>query len=338
MLRALASAIALACAMPAAAQSLPYDELFVFGDSLVDSGNAQIGSLLMGLPDPAPTTAGYFQGRFSNGPNFADDLSGLLGNGLATASLAGGTNFAFGGAQAREQVGDRSPSFAEQLGMFAMSGRSIDANDLVLVTLGGNDIRSVVRDTGTVDFTETLTAMRTGLLALIGAGAESIVITGLPDIGRIPATRLVALQEMDPSIITLATQRSEFLNTAFAALADNLSMLTGADVEFFDLLALQRAVEADPAAFGLLADLNTTSFCQAGGPSAVLGGCEGYLYFDPVHPTRQVHAVIAGAIAEQIAAAPVPEPAAWLFLIGGFGAVGGALRVRRAGTGAPAAA
>lgn len=331
MLRTLVTAIALACAAPATAQSLPYDDLFVFGDSLVDSGNAQIGSLLLGLPDPAPATEGFFQGRFSNGYNFADNLSLLLGNGPATPSLAGGINFSFGGAQAREQVGDQSPSFLEQLTLFAGSGQSIDPDDLVLVTLGGNDIRSVVRDTGEVDFTATLTAMQTGLLALIGAGAESIVVTGLPDIGRIPATRLVAMQEMDPSIITLATQRSEFLNAAFAALAADLSTLTGADVQFFDLLALQRALEANPAAFGLPADLDTTSYCQAGGPPAVLGGCEGYLYFDPVHPTRQVHAVIAGALAEQIAV-PVPEPAAWLFLIGGFGVVGGALRIRRAAT------
>lgn len=330
MLRALNLAIALLLAAPASAQ--PYEDLFVFGDSLVDSGNAQIGSLLLGLPDPAPAAAGYFEGRFSNGYNFADDLSFLLGNGPARPSLDGGINFAFGGAQAREQVGDQSPSFFEQLALFGTSGQSIDPDDLVLVTLGGNDIRSVVRDTGAVDFAPTLAAMQNGLLALIGAGAESIVVTGLPDIGRLPATRLVALEEMNPAIIALATQRSEFLNAAFATLATNLSLLTGANVEFFDLLAFQRALEADPAAFGLPDDLDTTSFCRAGGPAAVLGGCEGYLYFDPVHPTAQIHEVIALAIADQLAVTPVPEPAAWLVMIGGFGLTGGVLRRRRADT------
>lgn len=328
VLRILATALALASAAPASAQFLPYDELFVFGDSLVDTGNAQIGAAMLGLDDPAPAALGYFAGRFSNGPNFADDLSGLLGDGLSEPYLAmtGGTIFAFGGAQAREQAGDLSPSFIEQLGLFAGSGQTIGGDDLVLVTLGGNDIRSVVRDTGPVDFTDTLEAMRDGLLALIGAGARTIVVTGLPDIGRLPATRLVALNEMDPAIIPVATARSEYLNEQFALLAGTLNAVTNADVRFFDLLAFQRDLEANPAAFGLPADLDTTSFCQAGGPPAVLGGCEGYLYFDPVHPTAQVHEVIAAAIADRVAVTPVPEPATWAFLIAGAALTGGALR------------
>src|SRR5262249_27485224 len=60
--------------------SLPaFTGVFVFGGSLVDPGNdlkvAQfIGSLpFAGVPDGAPTVdKGYFQGRFSDGYNFAD--------------------------------------------------------------------------------------------------------------------------------------------------------------------------------------------------------------------------------------------------------------------------
>ena len=56
-----------------------YSGVFVFGDSLVDAGNALklaqwYGGLpFTDLPDGAPTASlGYFQGRFSNGYNFAD--------------------------------------------------------------------------------------------------------------------------------------------------------------------------------------------------------------------------------------------------------------------------
>jgi len=61
---------------------MPYSGVFVFGDSLVDSGNAlklaewYDGLPLQDLPEGAPTAAdGYFQGRFSNGYTFADLIS-----------------------------------------------------------------------------------------------------------------------------------------------------------------------------------------------------------------------------------------------------------------------
>ena len=61
---------ALACALcaPAYAQAR-YSKLFVFGDSLTDSGNAFF--LTAGAIPAAP----YVEGRFSNGNNFADDLN-----------------------------------------------------------------------------------------------------------------------------------------------------------------------------------------------------------------------------------------------------------------------
>ena len=61
---------------------MAYSGVFVFGDSLVDAGNALklanfYGSLpFTDLPEGAPyASLGYFQGRFSNGYTFADYLS-----------------------------------------------------------------------------------------------------------------------------------------------------------------------------------------------------------------------------------------------------------------------
>jgi len=79
----LAAMLSLGLGSPASA----YSELLVFGDSLVDSGNARIGAIAMGLPDPAPPELGYFQGRFSNGYNFADYLSLGYWGAPATAYL-----------------------------------------------------------------------------------------------------------------------------------------------------------------------------------------------------------------------------------------------------------
>jgi phospholipase/lecithinase/hemolysin len=69
-----------------------YTALFAFGDSLSDAGNAFIAS--GGVTPPLP----YVGGHFSNGPTWVEDLSVGLGLGTLTPSLAGGTDFAIGGA------------------------------------------------------------------------------------------------------------------------------------------------------------------------------------------------------------------------------------------------
>src|SRR5690242_7531767 len=70
----------------------PFTGIVAFGDSLSDAGNVFIatnGQL------PAPP---YFNGHFSNGPTWVEDLSQALGLGTLRPSLAGGTDFAYGSA------------------------------------------------------------------------------------------------------------------------------------------------------------------------------------------------------------------------------------------------
>ena len=77
-----AIAVSLLTGMPAAAG--PFSSLIVFGDSLIDSGNVQAVAAQLGEEDPTPAALGYFEGRFSNGPTYADLLSQeLTGSGLS---------------------------------------------------------------------------------------------------------------------------------------------------------------------------------------------------------------------------------------------------------------
>ena len=174
------------------ASATTFSSLIVFGDSLVDSGNAQIGSILNNLPDPAPAAAGYASGRFSNGANFADYLNVGINGSLATAYLQGGANFAVGGALAAYKPGGIIPSFVEQLAIFGSLNQPISSTALVLVTFGGNDVRATIGVNGTPDFSASVSALQTGLAALISAGARNIVVTGVPDIGDLPGTRAAA--------------------------------------------------------------------------------------------------------------------------------------------------
>lgn len=320
----------LVMAAPAAAQS--YSDLYVFGDSLVDSGNARAGRLGSGGVDPAPPSQGYFEGRFSNGYNFADYLSIAITDGPATASSFGGDNFSVGGAQAAEVPGDASPSFAEQIGFFAASGKVFAADSLVLVTLGGNDVRGELAKLGTIPgYTPTLTpaldAFTTGLSSLLALGARNIVVTGLPDIGQIPAVTLLG----SPQLAAAGTQLSFGLNRAFAQTVSSLATETDLNLQFFDLFAYQATIYADPTSFDLPVALDTRNACLRVPGAAP--ACDGYVYFDTVHPTTQVHRAIADGLSRQLGIAAVPEPSMWAMMLIGFGTIGWSMRRRHSATG-----
>ncbi|MEO6032485.1 MAG: hypothetical protein ABIP61_11385, partial [Burkholderiaceae bacterium] len=79
-----AGALALATFVSMPAQAGPYSGLFVFGDSLSDSGN----NFLAGLYDPTQTITGNSyvpsntyapNGTYSNGPVWADYFASILG-------------------------------------------------------------------------------------------------------------------------------------------------------------------------------------------------------------------------------------------------------------------
>lgn len=343
---AMAAAPMLLMAVPAAAQQ-KYSNLFVFGDSLVDAGNAQQARRLVGGPDPAPAAAGYFQGRFSNDANFADYLSISVTGNRTRASLLGGTNFSVGGAQAREVTGDASPSFAEQIGAFAASGRTFDANSLVLLTFGGNDVRSELTRYGgflaagrpqdfVPDFTATLDALAAGLDTLYASGARNFIVTGLPNIGQIPNVT----QRGIPPLIAKGEELSRRLNADYTTplddtdderdIADVVSTFAkdkSTNAQFFDLFDYQRRLNAAPQDFGLPDDLNKRDVCLTTPGAAP--GCDGFVYFDDVHPTTQLHRAIANGLTMQLGIAAVPEPGSWLLMMAGFALVASTIRRRR---------
>ncbi len=322
---AIAAAVALGGNTAQAASLSDYSSVLVFGDSLVDSGNARLASLAMGLADPAPPAAGYFQGRFTNGYNFADYIAQGVTGQPATAFLAGGANFAVGGATAAFSPTETRPSFLSQLGIFGGTMQPIASDALVIVTFGGNDVRAQIGNPGMVDFSATVAAFTSGLGQLVGAGARYIVVTGLPDIGRLPGA--LAAGFIDPTIPLLASQRSRFLNHEFATISAGVEQASGADITFFNLIGFQKNAVASPAVYGLADPLNTTVPCQAV-PGAVAAGCGGFLYFDAIHPTTQAHAAIATGIERQLLTGTVPEPSVWAMMIAGFGAIGTMVRRR----------
>lgn len=112
-----------------------FDQMFVFGDSLSDIGT--LFSLTGGLVPPTPP---YFNGRFSNGPVWVENLAPRLG-----LAFNPSTDFAIGGATSGNQnvgslPGASLPGLQQQVDNFVAANQAgADPNALYLVWAGAND-------------------------------------------------------------------------------------------------------------------------------------------------------------------------------------------------------
>jgi len=307
--RAALTAIALMAAVPLFAAERP-SQLFVFGDSLVDVGNvnAAVGSDVFN-----PRSAGYVPGQFSNGPNYTTLLSrNFFFGSPSRPSLLGGTNFAFGGARAVAN-GDAIPDLNLQLAAFgAAYGGVADPDALYVINMGGNDIFAVgAGDTGGLGAAAYLASVAStiagSVTTLQAAGARRFLVTGIPQ----TTTTGFAAQ----SLLTSAL--------------DGLTLAPDTELTRFSYQSFFIGLASNPAAFGV-APFTETGNCIGKRPVTNLGtDCTGYFSFDGIHPTAQVQGALYRSVLGQLGLAAVPEPSTWALLIGGFGLVGTAQRLRR---------
>jgi phospholipase/lecithinase/hemolysin len=201
---------------------MAYTGVYVFGDSLVDAGNALELALWYGglpltdMPEGAPTSdQGYFRGRFSNGYNFVDLISnkaigtvtepifpyhfedpwfGIPIDPFESDPDGNNLNFAYGGSHIRN--GDEVvPDLDEQTDAFrdAVDGDA-PPGALYIVTMGGNDVRDLA-PTGSdpvpqaeayAELERCADQLLHELGQIVDDGAHNIVITGIADVGLIP--------------------------------------------------------------------------------------------------------------------------------------------------------
>ena len=309
----------------ASTRASAYSALYVFGDSLSDVGNVYLGS--GGTIPGAP----YANGRFSNGPNWVDDLSAKLGLGAARPAFIGGTDFAFGGAVTGPAVPGPSPvpNLSQQVGLFSLvTGGVAPSSALYTVWMGANDIYNALDDLAahTLTLSQALadvkaaaqsTAASVGTLA--SEGAESFLIPLVPDLGVTPDVTDTAV------LVPVATALSAAYNAALVA-AIQATTASDADVfvHYLDTFLLTDEAVNDPAAFGLT---DATHRCYVGpltGGGSVCATPDTYLFWDGQHPTATGHALLA-----EYAAAAIPEPPALAaFLVAWFGLLAIRLRSR----------
>ena len=294
-----ASLAALAMAAPAGAQRV--NRIVAFGDSYADDGNL---FELLGIPRPAV----YPNGRFSDKTNFVDTMAALLNVPV--------DNFAIGGAFTNNGNinGPGIPGFTTEYQSFLAGGGpaafprvsgKFAPQDLLVLSIGGNDARAYERSLGlnpTAAQLSTLIAgapaqaaarvgeATTGINALVGAGARNITFLA-GDVGRLPEVSGLAIAQVGSAY---ATAFNTGIKSSLSSIANG-----GVIVNYLDLNLIGDRVQSNLAAFGMQSAGACPTACVTTNPELL----SRYLFYvDQVHLTSAGFEIVGRYAVRQLEA------------------------------------
>ncbi len=316
--------------LPTKASAASFDQIFVFGDSLSDTGNTYNAT-----GKTFPQSPPYFEGRFSNGPLWVEYLGDQLGlkptlfTTIPATPPTQGINFAFGGASSGldnavvPNVG--LPGVLQQVLGFAgnlqANNQTADPNALYTLWGGANDFFFLNPEDSTTPISNISLALNT----LVGVGAKNILVFNLPDLGQLPAA---TIDNRNP--VTLSESTNEF-NLGLATTVNALSRNPNLNIISIDTFSLFNQASALGFTNVTESCLSRLDICDPGNNKSCLSrldicdpGNNKFLIWDDFHPTTAAHKVIADAAMAAIEGKSVPEPATNLGILalGAFGALG----------------
>ena len=278
-----------------------FNSVVVFGDSLSDSGNiAQIN----GLPPGTSFTT-------NPDPVWAEIVAQTFGA-SGTNSLAGGTNYAWGGACVDPNVACENPvpTTQQQISQH-LSGGNADPDTLYMIWGGVNDISAVTEENqsdaqGSLDGTlQAAEAYVDQIRGLQDAGARYVVVLNLPDVGKtINAKRDGPVAAAGLSALVQAY--NEALDTGLGSLEHGIIPVNAS--------ALLDEIIENPGNYGFT-NIDEIACTPGSNPLRPSGGIESlvcgptdsgylsppktdetYLFADGSHPSGLGHAAVAGMV------------------------------------------
>ena len=233
--------------MPQNPELPSYSAIYAFGDSLSDAGNISLATAIVGA---TPVSPPYYQEQygtvsgcvFSNGPTWVQDLSNALGLGTLSPSLAGGGDFAYGGAETGQTPQNASNSQVQtislpaQVAQFQAAVPAPSANALYTVPIGANDLLDILRSTGltpsqqTADVDAAVANEVSFAKQLAGDGATNLLVLDVPDLGRTPTVLQGLADGSSMPSAALDTEASQLSAQFNAALTSQLAGIPGLSV------------------------------------------------------------------------------------------------------------
>ena len=291
-------------ATPAAAQRV--DRIVAFGDSLADDGN--LFQILPVVPPQAAQT--YPTGRFTGGANYIDTLSDILAVPV--------DNFAIGGALTNNTNtnGAGLPGFTTEWGAFLTgntlggafpaAGPTFDENDLVTISIGGNDARTF--QSGNVSLgiapgtIAGAPAAAAASVAAAQAGMDAIVAAGAPTISYLALNTAFAPEVAgNPTAQAIRTAFADNFNAGIQNVLAGYAA-DGVIVHYLDATMVLQQVTANLEAYGLT---NAGPCPLANAQQCVTDAnfSNNYIFYvDALHPTSRTSAILAQYVATQLQA------------------------------------
>ncbi|MGX9273830.1 autotransporter outer membrane beta-barrel domain-containing protein [Pantoea ananatis] len=183
---ALATVSALTTSLPVMA----WDSLTVFGDSLSDTGNV-----------------GRFTYDSATNPLYDEILARQAGLTLQPSSQ-GGSNYAAGGAVAVPAINSQFNTQDQVARYLASTNGRADPNGLYIHWIGGNDLAAAVAlpPLATTLIDNSAGAAVSQVKALLNAGAGTVIVPTVPNVGATPALIEAILQPFSAAAVSAAFQ------------------------------------------------------------------------------------------------------------------------------------
>jgi phospholipase/lecithinase/hemolysin len=226
------------------------------------------------------------------------DLAKDLGLPAVKPSLSGGTDFAYGGAEAgQEPLHTVNPiDLPSQLAQFLIDDPHPKADALYALSIGANDLLDAIPDYATApakavsDVTAAVANEITFVAGLAADGARNFVILNVPNLGVTPSE--------SGTIAAAATKLSALYDSDLSKDLKSLAVKDHLAIHIVNAFQLIDDAIADPSKYGLT---NVTTPVWTGnyenpfsGTLSATGAAQNtYLFFDHLHPTETGHTALA---------------------------------------------
>jgi len=278
-----------------------YSKLYIFGDSLSDTGN--LASIAGAFPPP------FFNNRVSNGPVAIDTLAAKLGlsadASLHLLSMNAGTNYAVASARA-----SRNTPFDlnTQILSFQANHAFIAPSDaLYVIFIGGNDIYDALVsgniNAANMTIQTAITNIKNAITALTQMGARSFMVMDAPNIAFLPETKIIAAVTNNPELLTQATQLSERFNEQLHNMIKQIKHEEDISITEFKLnkLFTKLLKKATKLGFSNSSDACFSTVTYTFHPDCDFGAnFDQFFFFDEVHPTARVHKLVGEAMYKKL--------------------------------------
>lgn len=285
-----------------------------FGDSLSDVGTFQ------------PIAQAVGGGRFTTNPGqvWAQDVAQYYGDTLTAAytidithklSAQGGLGYAEGGATVAtpaslndfltDVIGDVEMPVNQQVSSYLSAHGSFNANQLVLVWAGANDVlRAGALPAAATTVQTAANALAQIVGQIVGNGATHVVVMGVPNVGLTP--KAVASPDGGANLTQLSQIFNDSLNAALQAdglqgkviQVDMYTWLTQIVANFRSngFAVSNTGVACDPSK----TPDQTALLCS---PSTYVtaDADQTYMFADDLHPATRLHTLVAQFVEQQIA-------------------------------------